>query len=43
MDSFRCVRYAAAISMYTSLGYCLYSDVLIYPSGNPQEDAYDMR
>ena len=43
MDSFGCARYAVAISMFTSLGYCLYITVLNYPSGNPEEDAHDMR
>lgn len=32
-----------AISMYESLGYIVYRTVLDYYSGDPDEDAYDMR
>lgn len=43
VDLFVRMSNAVAISMYTQLGYCVYRTVLQYYSGNPEEDAYDMR
>jgi len=43
VDLFVRVSNSAAISMYKSLGYIVYRTVLDYYSGDPDEDAYDMR
>ncbi|CAL4134008.1 unnamed protein product, partial [Meganyctiphanes norvegica] len=43
VDLFVRVSNAVAISMYKKLGYIVYRTVLQYYSGDPDEDAYDMR
>lgn len=43
VDLFVRVSNKVAISMYQALGYIVYRTVLEYYSGNPDEDAYDMR
>lgn len=43
MDLFVRVSNNVAITMYTDLGYIVYRKVLEYYSGDPDEDAYDMR
>ncbi|TRY63666.1 hypothetical protein TCAL_00860 [Tigriopus californicus] len=43
VDLFVRVSNAAAIKMYTLLGYTVYRTVLQYYSGDTDEDAYDMR
>jgi len=43
VDLFVRVSNAVAINMYKRLGYIVYRTVLDYYSGDPDEDAYDMR
>ena len=43
MDLFVRVSNRVAINMYKRLGYIIYRTVLEYYSGDPDEDAYDMR
>lgn len=43
MDLFVRVSNRVAINMYKRLGYIVYRTVLEYYSGDPDEDAYDMR
>ncbi|KAL1459982.1 hypothetical protein WDU94_011924 [Cyamophila willieti] len=43
VDLFVRVSNTVAIAMYLRLGYIVYRTVLEYYSGNPDEDAYDMR
>ncbi|XP_065201979.1 N-alpha-acetyltransferase 20 [Planococcus citri] len=43
VDLFVRVSNKVAISMYQAMGYIVYRTVLEYYSGNPDEDAYDMR
>uniref|UniRef100_A0A1B6CVY3 N-alpha-acetyltransferase 20 n=2 Tax=Clastoptera arizonana TaxID=38151 RepID=A0A1B6CVY3_9HEMI len=43
VDLFVRVSNDVAISMYKALGYIVYRTVLEYYSGDPDEDAYDMR
>ncbi|XP_075232838.1 N-alpha-acetyltransferase 20-like isoform X1 [Lycorma delicatula] len=43
VDLFVRVSNKNAISMYKALGYVVYRTVLEYYSGDPDEDAYDMR
>lgn len=43
MDLFVRVSNNVAINMYKQLGYIVYRTVLEYYSGDPDEDAYDMR
>jgi len=43
VDLFVRVSNCKAIKMYQSLGYIVYRTVLDYYSGDPDEDAYDMR
>nr|CAG4641244.1 EOG090X0ENV [Eulimnadia texana] len=43
VDLFVRVSNTVAINMYKALGYIVYRTVLEYYSGNPDEDAYDMR
>ncbi|CAB3374083.1 Hypothetical predicted protein [Cloeon dipterum] len=43
VDLFVRVSNKVAIKMYTELGYIVYRTVLEYYSGDPDEDAYDMR
>ncbi|KAJ8688385.1 hypothetical protein QAD02_024180 [Eretmocerus hayati] len=43
VDLFVRVSNQVAISMYKRLGYIVYRTVLEYYSGDPDEDAYDMR
>ncbi|KAF5301404.1 hypothetical protein FQA39_LY02133 [Lamprigera yunnana] len=43
VDLFVRVSNKVAINMYTNLGYIVYRTVLEYYSGDPDEDAYDMR
>lgn len=43
VDLFVRVSNTVAISMYKALGYIVYRTVLEYYSGDPDEDAYDMR
>eukprot|EP00057_Strongylocentrotus_purpuratus_P011972 XP_011666446.1 PREDICTED: N-alpha-acetyltransferase 20 [Strongylocentrotus purpuratus] len=43
VDLFVRVSNEIATSMYTRLGYTVYRKVLEYYSGDPDEDAYDMR
>ncbi|XP_050538313.1 N-alpha-acetyltransferase 20 isoform X2 [Daktulosphaira vitifoliae] len=43
VDLYVRVSNTVAISMYKSLGYTVYRTVLEYYSGDPDEDAYDMR
>jgi len=43
VDLFVRVSNKVAITMYTDLGYIVYRKVLEYYSGDPDEDAYDMR
>ncbi|XP_055380323.1 N-alpha-acetyltransferase 20 isoform X2 [Condylostylus longicornis] len=43
VDLFVRVSNAIAINMYRNLGYIVYRTVLEYYSGDPDEDAYDMR
>ncbi|XP_018900483.1 N-alpha-acetyltransferase 20 [Bemisia tabaci] len=43
VDLFVRVSNKVAISMYQALGYIVYRTVIEYYSGDPDEDAYDMR
>ncbi|XP_076055865.1 N-alpha-acetyltransferase 20 A [Oratosquilla oratoria] len=43
VDLFVRVSNSVAISMYKKLGYIVYRTVLQYYSGDPDEDAFDMR
>lgn len=43
VDLFVRVSNKVAINMYQQLGYIVYRTVLEYYSGNPDEDAFDMR
>ncbi|KAF4527306.1 hypothetical protein B566_EDAN001080 [Ephemera danica] len=43
VDLFVRVSNQVAIKMYTALGYIVYRTVLEYYSGDPDENAYDMR
>ncbi|XP_065159917.1 N-alpha-acetyltransferase 20 [Atheta coriaria] len=43
VDLFVRVSNKVAINMYKNLGYIVYRTVLEYYSGDPDEDAYDMR
>lgn len=43
VDLYVRVSNTVAICMYKSLGYIVYRTVLEYYSGDPDEDAYDMR
>ncbi|CAG0920195.1 unnamed protein product [Notodromas monacha] len=43
VDLFVRISNKVAIAMYKALGYIVYRTVLEYYSGNPDEDAYDMR
>lgn len=43
VDLFVRVSNQVAINMYKNLGYIVYRTVLEYYSGDPDEDAYDMR
>ena len=43
VDLFVRVSNVVAIKMYQQLGYIVYKTVLEYYSGDPDEDAYDMR
>ncbi|KAG4073657.1 hypothetical protein HA402_000881 [Bradysia odoriphaga] len=43
VDLFVRVSNKVAINMYTNLGYIVYRTVLEYYSGDPDEDAFDMR
>ncbi|XP_022912742.1 N-alpha-acetyltransferase 20 [Onthophagus taurus] len=43
VDLFVRVSNSVAINMYKNLGYIVYRTVLEYYSGDPDEDAYDMR
>nr|CAG4652209.1 EOG090X0ENV [Triops cancriformis] len=43
VDLFVRVSNTVAINMYKNLGYIVYRTVLDYYSGDPDEDAYDMR
>nr|CAG4644344.1 EOG090X0ENV [Lepidurus arcticus] len=43
VDLFVRVSNTVAINMYRNLGYIVYRTVLDYYSGDPDEDAYDMR
>ncbi|KAG5858460.1 hypothetical protein JTB14_025069, partial [Gonioctena quinquepunctata] len=43
VDLFVRVSNKVAITMYKNLGYIVYRTVLEYYSGDPDEDAYDMR
>ncbi|UYV74597.1 NAA20 [Cordylochernes scorpioides] len=43
VDLFVRVSNKVAVDMYTRLGYCVYRRVLEYYSGDPDEDAFDMR
>lgn len=43
MDLFVRISNKIAINMYTQLGYIIYRTILEYYSGDPDEDAYDMR
>jgi len=43
VDLYVRVSNSVAIGMYKKLGYCIYRRILNYYSGDPDEDAYDMR